>query len=163
MEIGYYFAFDSTDTTGLGRYGVTIAKGFGLIFFAETNSQWYIKGAVIGGKLYGDTTNVITSLNNEELIIPQNLELLPNYPNPFNPQTTIPFRLNSQSNISLTIYGNTGSEVQQLIDNMTYSAGEYSVTWDGKDNKGKKAASGIYFYSLISNHTKLTRSMILLK
>jgi hypothetical protein len=165
MEMNYFGAADSTDTTGLDRYYATITNGFGMFYrgSGEIFFHLFLKGAVINGTLYGDTTQVITSVDNSENIIPGTIELLQNYPNPFNPQTTILFELSLFSNISLIIYDYLGRELRRLINNADYYPGQYQITWDGKDNYGKTAASGIYFYSLISDQKKITRSMILLK
>jgi flagellar hook assembly protein FlgD len=67
------------------------------------------------------------------------------------------------SNISLIIYDVLGREIYKLIDNEEFNTGEHNMVWDGTKENGNKAASGIYFYSLISEQQVLTRSMILLK
>ena len=73
-----------------------------------------------------------------------------NYPNPFNPTTTISFSLQNNSNVKLSIYNIKGQKVKQLLINQL-SAGEHSVVWDGRDSNGKRVSSGIYFYKLNVN------------
>ncbi len=168
MDVYYYGAADSTDTTGLDRYGVTIAKGFGLTYRGggDIFYRLYLKGAVIDGILYGDTTQIVVSVDDPISPLsglPETIELLQNYPNPFNPQTNITFKVGSISDISLSIYDNIGREVRKLIDNASYLPGEYRITWNGKDENGKKAASGIYFCRLSNGYQNLFRSMVLLK
>lgn len=97
-----------------------------------------------------------------------------NYPNPFNPRTTIPFRITSpQVNgsrfmvhsplpISLKIY-NIRGELVRILANEKKISGDYQVTWDGKNEKGKDVASGIYFYKLKAGDFSETKKMILLK
>src|SRR5690606_31321147 len=90
MEMHYYLSEDSTDTTGLERYVTILAKGIGLVYRGGGDIFYDIvlKGCVIDGMLYGDTTNVILSAsrygrNN----LPKDIVLNQNYPNPFNPGT----------------------------------------------------------------------------
>jgi hypothetical protein len=166
MDMSYFYASDSTDTTGLGRYGVTVAKGLGLTFrgWGDIFYNIYLKGCVIDGILYGDTTNLIVSVKpGEGDDLPEDFILLQNYPNPFNPSTTISFELLKYSTVSLIIYDILGNEILKLIDNRELNAGEHKVIWDGLKENERKAASGIYFYRLITNNQVLSRSMILLK
>jgi hypothetical protein len=86
---------------------------------------------------------------------------LSNYPNPFNPSTTISFNLNTNSteNADLSIYNLKG----QLIKQYSVSNDQYSVTWNGLDSSGKSVSSGIYLYKLISGNKTYTKKMLLLK
>ncbi len=100
--------------------------------------------------------------------LPTRFNLAQNYPNPFNPRTTITFEiLASNSNpggtdIELVIYNILGRKVKTLASGF-YAPGEYTVVWDGTDEFGDKQASGVYFYSLISEETRKTRKMLLTK
>ncbi|MCK4653658.1 MAG: T9SS type A sorting domain-containing protein [Candidatus Cloacimonetes bacterium] len=85
-----------------------------------------------------------------------------NYPNPFNPITTISYSLPDESEVSLTIYNIKGQKVKELIKG-TQPAGSYNVSWDGKDENGKDITSGIYFYKLRTHNNEITRKMLLLK
>lgn len=163
LSITYYNALDSTDTTGLDRYNKIIANAFGLISMGGGDAPGRINliGAVIDGKLFGDTT--LVSVEDKESLVPTAIKLYQNYPNPFNPSTTISFELPGNSNIFLIIYDILGKEIKRLIDNEERSTGLYKITWDGTVNNGRKAASGIYFYCLVTNKRVLTKSMILLK
>ncbi|MBI5661986.1 MAG: T9SS type A sorting domain-containing protein [Ignavibacterium album] len=163
MWIDYFYAPDSTDTTGLGRGGDVLAKGFGLQ--ARQREGWPgigLRGAVIDGVLYGDTTTVgvnePTSQNH-----PLSFELYQNYPNPFNPVTVITFSLSSGGNISLIVYDLLGNEVIRLIDNIYYQSGKYEKSWNSNDTDGELLSSGIYFYRLSFNNHSITKSMILIK
>jgi len=87
---------------------------------------------------------------------------LHNYPNPFNPQTTIRYVLPSVEKVSLCIYNIKGQKVKTLIQE-TLPAGKHSVIWDGRDSNGKRVASGVYFYKLEMNTGKpLIKKMLLL-
>jgi len=81
------------------------------------------------------------------VVLPEKFALRGNYPNPFNPSTTIAFNLPEESKVSLIIYDITGREVIKLVDDRL-PAGFRKVVWDGKDKTGQTVASGVYLYSL---------------
>ncbi len=85
-----------------------------------------------------------------------------NYPNPFNPTTTISFSLPTEQNIELTIYNIKGQKVKTLYSGSA-DVGEHTVVWEGKDNNDKQVSSGIYFYKLKTNNKELTRKMLMMK
>jgi len=88
--------------------------------------------------------------------------LLKNYPNPFNPQTTINFSLDEPGQISLKVYDIAGKEVGNLINGF-YSVGNYSVQWNAKDMYGKQLSSGIYIYQLNTKKGILSNRMVLMR
>ena len=94
-------------------------------------------------------------------------ELLPNFPNPFNPETWIPYRLAEDSDVTLTIYDVSGDVVRQF--NLGHQrAGSYetkgqAVYWDGTNDSGEPVASGIYFYNLSIGDFSKTRKATILK
>ncbi|MCF7857746.1 MAG: T9SS type A sorting domain-containing protein [Candidatus Cloacimonetes bacterium] len=88
---------------------------------------------------------------------------LRNYPNPFNPSTSISFSVYSDlSYINLEIYNIKGQKVKQLVNDQLPS-GHYSFVWNGKDNNNKQVSSGVYFYKLTSDDFVQTRKMLLVK
>ncbi len=95
-------------------------------------------------------------------LVPIQNALLYNYPNPFNPTTTIEFQFPGQGMISLAIYDLQGHKIRTLLHEMK-SAGRYAVNWDGRDEAGHLVASGIYFYKLWTNKFSLTKKCFLLK
>ena len=90
-------------------------------------------------------------------------ELLQNYPNPFNPSTKIQFKLPTQENVQISIFDVHGREVRTLISSQQYGPGTFSVEWDGKDNNGKRVASGIYFSRMQAGTYSAVRKMSLVK
>jgi hypothetical protein len=92
------------------------------------------------------------------------LSLFQNYPNPFNPITIIRYSLNDPQPIQTTLklYNILGREVRELV-NTRQGNGNYQVNWDGKDNKGKEVASGIYFYQLQADNYTETKKLLLIK
>ena len=99
--------------------------------------------------------------------IPAKTELLANYPNPFNPETWIPYRLAEDAFVSLTIYDGNGRVVRTLNVGhriaAVYERRSKAIYWDGKNKLGKTVASGIYFYSLSAGKYSATRRMVILK
>lgn len=85
-----------------------------------------------------------------------------NYPNPFNPKTTISYNLPSEGKIELAIYNLKGQKVKELV-NGVQSSGEYTIDWNGKDDAGKPVSSGIYYYRISVCGKKLNKKMIMLK
>ena len=106
------------------------------------------------------TTYVITDAETPET--PHAAYLEQNFPNPFNPQTTIRFGLDEAGPVTLRIYDPAGRLVATILDE-TIPAGHYSETWDGKDANGSAVSSGVYFYKLDTGSNIQTRKMILLR
>lgn len=93
----------------------------------------------------------------------ERLTLGQNRPNPFNPSTEIVFSLSEPANVSLAVYDLSGRRVRSLLREDTRPAGEYRVTWDGKDATGQALPTGVYFYRLETARESRTRKMTLLK
>lgn len=88
--------------------------------------------------------------------------LYPNYPNPFNPETTIRFALADSAELTLSIYNIKGQLVRRLLDSALPS-GVHSVVWDGKDDTGSDVSSGLYLYRMDNGSFHQTRKMMLVK
>ncbi len=96
-------------------------------------------------------------------IHPGDFFLRQNYPNPFNPTTTILFNLPADGEVTLTIFNVLGQETRKLIDGRLTSAGGHQVIWDGRNNNGEQAATGVYFYVLRTNNFKEMKKMVLVR
>ena len=101
------------------------------------------------------------------LLIPEETALLRNYPNPFNPETWIPYQLAEPAEVTLTIYDMNGKMVRHLAVGHQ-AAGMYrnrsrAVYWDGRNQLGESVASGLYFYTLTAGDFTATRRMLILK
>ena len=102
-------------------------------------------------------------VNSNDLPTPLITKLNANYPNPFNPTTTISFSVAQPSSfVNVDIFNIKGQRVKQLVDEVL-SAGKHIAAWNGKDDNGKQAASGIYFYQMKSGDYQQSRKMLLLK
>ncbi len=102
-----------------------------------------------------------------DAVIPTQTVLLPNYPNPFNPETWIPYDLAEDANIHIHIYNLKGESIRDLSPGFqtagTYRTPSRAVYWDGRNASGEPVASGIYFFTLHAGQTKITRQMVILK
>lgn len=94
--------------------------------------------------------------------LPETYSLSQNFPNPFNPETAIAYDLPKSCYVQLTIYNVLGQKVKTII-NQHQDAGCKMVYWNGKDDKGNKVASGVYFYKIETPHYFETRKMILMR
>ena len=99
--------------------------------------------------------------------IPQTTALLPNYPNPFNPETWIPYHLATDAAVILTIYDVRGSVVRELSLGHqpagVYESRGRAAYWDGRNHLGEKVASGLYFYTLTAGEFTATRKLLITK
>ena len=102
-----------------------------------------------------------------QVATPDQTGLLANYPNPFNPETWIPYQLAKASDVKITIYDTRGIVVRQLALGHQppgfYTSRSRAAYWDGRNTLGERVASGIYFYQLEADTISLTRKMLILK
>jgi hypothetical protein len=106
----------------------------------------------------------ITSVGDNEIVYnqPSDFILYDNYPNPFNPSTTIKYSLPIQSKVTLSIYNILGQEIRTLVDEVQ-SSGIKTISWNGRDNHGKQVSSGIYLYRIQSGVFTATKKMVLVE
>ncbi|KAA3612076.1 MAG: T9SS C-terminal target domain-containing protein [Calditrichaeota bacterium] len=112
--------------------------------------------------LISSTPDNASSVGKEEIIVPEKSGLLGNYPNPFNPATTISYVLSADQNVKITIYDALGRDIFHLV-NEQQSAGEHHKIWRGVDSKGRQVATGIYFIQFITDGVSEVRKMLLTK
>ncbi|MBI4233845.1 MAG: T9SS type A sorting domain-containing protein [Chloroflexi bacterium] len=107
-------------------------------------------------------TAQITAVEEEEEVRPQRFSLSPNYPNPFNPSTTIRFTLPQRGEAELSIYSLLGQRVATLVQGVQ-EAGPHLLQWDGRDDGGRELASGVYCCRLQAGTQVETRKLLLLR
>jgi hypothetical protein len=95
-------------------------------------------------------------------LLPKAFALHQNFPNPFNPITTIHFDLPKESNIKLSVYDILGRSIKELV-NEKQSPGFKSIKWDATNNFGKRVSAGLYIYSIEAENFRQTKKMLLLK
>ena len=103
-----------------------------------------------------------SSEQSQQTVLPIDNLSLANYPNPFNPQTTIVFSLPERGMANLNIYNLKGQLVKNLARE-TRDAGSHTIVWNGRDEAGRKVSSGIYYYRLEASGRSQTRKMLLVK
>ena len=100
-------------------------------------------------------------------LIPEETALLPNYPNPFNPETWIPYQLSEPAEVTLAIYTVNGTKVRTLALGLMpagiYQSRSRAAYWEGKNDVGESVASGVYFYTLTAGEFTSTRKMLIRK
>jgi hypothetical protein len=94
--------------------------------------------------------------------LPGKFDLANNYPNPFNPSTTIEFSVPELSNVRIEVFDATGTLVNELVNDV-YGAGTYRTEWNARDNFGSIVASGFYIYRMSAGNFTQAKRMILLK
>ena len=110
--------------------------------------------------IVGKSEKINSILNS---LLPTDFELGNNFPNPFNPSTTIHLAVPKTTDIRLVIYNILGQEIRVLYEG-TAEAGRHWYFWNGKDPQGQTVPSGIYLYNLTSSEgTNISRKMILMK
>ena len=100
-------------------------------------------------------------------LLPQETVLLANYPNPFNPETWVPYQLSKPADVTLTIYAVNGAVVRRLALGHQpagiYQSRSRAAHWDGRNTQGERVASGVYFYTLTASEFSATRKMLIRK
>jgi len=109
------------------------------------------------------SNGVTVDVVDERIVLPDDYRLDANYPNPFNPTTTISFTLPLDKSVSVKVYDISGRLVKSLVDNQFLSKGTHQVTWDATDVSGAQVSSGTYLYALEYGNFRQTRKMVLLK
>jgi hypothetical protein len=162
-SIFYYLAQDTTDTLGLVRYEDILIEGIGLYRRGggDTFSLISLKGAVINGIQYGDTTN-ITSIDEYESI-PVKVQNIKNSPNPFNHFTKIIFQLEKASSVSIFIFDANGGLIKTLFNNKYFVLGLHETYWSGLNSNNESVASGIYYLKIETDHYINFHKMTFLK
>jgi len=120
-----------------------------------TKEGWYIDDVdvreQVGVDIAGDNRG-----------LPATIELMPNYPNPFNPVTTIPYVLSKPGHVTITVYDIRGKLVRTLVETRR-KPGKYTVTWDGRDEFESQVGSGVYVLRMAAGGVSQTRKITLLR
>jgi predicted GH43/DUF377 family glycosyl hydrolase len=154
------FAFAATKPT----------KGQGNLLIVEfevlPNTEGKTSPLIFDDVSLSDSTN-IKMKNGFVTILSPNFALLQNFPNPFNPETWIPYKLASNASVTIRIHDIKGKLVRTIgLGNRTtgsYVTKDKAAYWDGTDSLGQKVVSGVYFYTFQAGEFKATRKMVILK
>jgi photosystem II stability/assembly factor-like uncharacterized protein len=157
VNFGATFA---TSYTGTGTY-----VGLSFVTHGSTTTGWAVTSTGGIARFYGTTTGVD---ERTPQLIPETFDLAQNFPNPFNPTTTIRYALPKDAFVSLKVYNILGQEIVTLKDELQ-SVGTFNILWNGRNNAGSQVASGMYLYRIVakpadgSQPFTALKKMILLK
>lgn len=132
----------------------------------ESLDRFYFFGDSIGyaaGKtIYKYSKKINTTV--QDRFVKQNRSplLLSNYPNPFNPETTISYRLPKGDQVKIRLFNSFGQEIRLLFEGFQPS-GDHKIKWDGKENSGYPASSGVYYYRIDSGDISESKTMVMVK
>ncbi|MFO7895611.1 MAG: C25 family cysteine peptidase [Candidatus Cloacimonadales bacterium] len=149
------------------RDGAEIAELSELIYIDEDlengSYEYYVTALYDGGEsVASNQIEVVVDYVNSQDFIPLVTALNGNYPNPFNPETTISFDLHQDDTVEIQIYNIKGQKVKTLLHDFVV-AGQHQIMWNGLDNKQKAVSSGVYFYKMQTSSYHSLGKMILLK
>ncbi len=133
-------------------------SGSGYSFTGDTSGNWADWGA--GNFMIRAIVDTYTGTGEEE-IVPFELSAM-NYPNPFNPTTTIAYNMPTDGKVTVKVFNTKGQLVRTLVNDVV-SQGPQSVTWHGDNNDGKKVSSGVYMYKVETGNDSVMKKMLLLK
>jgi hypothetical protein len=153
-----YITTATITVTQSGRVTFRVAEGIATDSANNSNTASLLKTVTVRHP------NAAPSANGS---VPTQTLLQSNYPNPFNPETWIPYHLANDSDVQISIYDLNGALVRQL-DLGYQQAGYYTnrsraAYWDGRNEFGERVATGIYFYQLRADNMSLIRKMVILK
>jgi hypothetical protein len=152
---GNYTQWDSASTAGqIPEDNLTHMEFKDGVIWVSTAAEGILK---IEGLL-------VTAIEDQPMPVPviTSFNLYDNFPNPFNPSTTIQFELPRFSQVNLSVYDINGKLVKNLLKGQ-YQAGNYSVRWNGTASSGENVASGVYVYHLQAEGQQMSKKMVLVR
>ncbi|MCB5265732.1 MAG: carboxypeptidase regulatory-like domain-containing protein [Candidatus Cloacimonetes bacterium] len=133
---------------------------------AYANQQIYVGIQCVSPDVFifmVDDVKITGGVGNENDVAPiYTTALKGNYPNPFNPETTISFSVKDAGPVNIEIYNVKGQLVKKLVNDVK-AAGEHTVVWNGNDNNGRAVSSGVYYYKMNAGKFSSTKKMIMMK
>lgn len=134
--------------------------GYADIYYDQTNDQLVVPKMMRNAVDFVQPNYLVNT--ESEISIPSTIKLHQNFPNPFNPTTTISYEINEESLVNITIYDLLGSKIVQLV-NQIEQPGSKTVRWNGRDAQGNLVNGGVYVYRLNTGNYSETRKMVFLK
>jgi hypothetical protein len=138
---------------------------FTSVYFTDPQTGWTVG---YYGNILKTTNGGTVSVVNLSASIPENFSLFQNYPNPFNPSTKIKFDVpyspfeGGKGDVKLVVFNILGQQIAELV-NQQLLPGSYEVEWPAPSGDASGFASGVYFYSLITESFRETKKMVLIK
>ena len=164
------YSLSGTDTSSFSIVNISGQLQTNVALDFEIKTSYSVNITVSDGSLTDSidvTINITDIAGAAPSLIPANTALLTNFPNPFNPETWIPYQLAKPAEVTLTIYNMRGVVVRRLkLGHQpagVYHSRSRAIHWDGRNRVGEKVASGIYFYTLTAGDYAATRKLLILK
>ncbi|MDP2401275.1 MAG: carboxypeptidase regulatory-like domain-containing protein, partial [Actinomycetota bacterium] len=152
-------------TNNAGAYTIVIPIGTYAVTASATGfvSQTIENIVVTANQTSTVNFVMVVGSSNEDDVVPVTATALNgNFPNPFNPETTISYAVKDPAAVRIEIYNVKGQLVRSLV-NGEHNSGRYNVVFNGKDNAGNNIASGVYFYRMTTDKYSATKKMILMQ
>ena len=144
-------SYDAPPADHAWRVSFTPGTGDTTLSFVHNTDFTDIEWDVVSAISAADATGIVTDYR-----------LAQNFPNPFNPVTTIEYTLPGNADVQIIVYNILGQKVKTLV-NRVVPAGTYRVLWDGTNDAGMQVAGGLYIYRLYTEKTTITRKMVFMK
>ena len=145
----------------------TLHNSMTRLITAEQVQQWLTEARLSTEISPAHQRGILVLEQLSAMLKPKTTALLPNYPNPFNPETWLPYRLEQPTDVTVTIYAANGTLVRTLQlghqSTGTYESRARAAYWNGKNEYGESVASGLYFYTLTAGEFTATRKMLIRK
>jgi len=155
------FRIDDPELPELNISAVSVENHYPMFVYTES-----VEGAGMTRVLEPEFSDITIALAQNpgevEEVLPTEFALKQNYPNPFNPSTNVQFDLPAAAHVNLEILNVLGQKVRTLVDEYR-EAGSYTVVWNGLNDYGGTAASGVYFYRITAGENQAVKKMMMLK
>ncbi len=166
LDFSHFKVYRQIDTSNFMEIATTEDMTFSEVIDTTLYHEYYVTAIYTSGE--SDSTNHVTSADwyphdaNPDGVPAFVNHLGKNYPNPFNPETTIQFSIANKEETELIVYNVKGQRVRTLIKDKL-EAGKYTIRWQGENDTGKQVSSGVYFYKLKAGDFSSVQKMLLLK
>ncbi len=143
---------------------ITFSSNEEQVNYYLSNAALYTQNTADIQKITFSDNGVLTNLaaSSVDLSTAKNFAVSQNYPNPFNPSTVINYQIPRTGNVKAIVYDINGAEVKTLFAGVQ-EAGNYRLTWDGKNSSGQTAASGMYMFRVQHDAAVINKKMLLIK
>ena len=166
----HHVVADGQISVATGMYNGTAVSGggdivqfvFRVLYEFEDNARFEIADGLVFDPSQLQNPAVVAGVL-ELQSTPREFALHQNFPNPFNPDTTIKYDLSESADVTLQIYNVLGQVVRTLVASEAQNAGRYQIRWNGMDDRGVSVSSGIYFYRISAGEFQNVRKLMLLK
>jgi hypothetical protein len=160
---GYGAVISQQTINSVGETAVVVLSGFSYHYIRDSHLGWPVARVEHLSDILRKLPYILPQPTGVDPTIEFVNALEPNYPNPFNPVTTIRYSIKERAHVSLKVYNAAGQLVTTLVDEVQSPEQVSPVTWHGLNNAGQSVSSGVYFYKFVTKDFAKTRKMVVLK